>query len=575
MVSAKSIVGLLLTAASVAEAEWNILNDKRVQDKGVTPVLGRGYSITSNKFKSICLAVNAITDPTSDYDFFLLSIEGNIMDGVTQAFSSGKMRQHTHRKKASTFVEGQHDHMAELQLKAHVTFAVMKSDRYYTSIDEAEVALIAPAVQLLARGNPVQFFQACGPNYIRSIRRNTEVMSIFVYGTMSVDTDSSMDMKITAMVSNPGGGSVNRAKHSRSEKRNSSASGLVIKILASGLSFAATQHAAENGGSLVARNLKDFKNVMDTCFKSMQDPYAGFVKSVELVPWTSNAAFMNVLRIDQPMSRTLYGCYYNEAGETVNQFGETEDCFDGSDGTPATTCGYDANMRELFNENLCQVTGTEDALHKDIRRFNLISNAEFIARLEDRLRHDLEQMQTHRNCIQDLMSFLPEYYEQDLLNHKRPGAGLGFSGPQMQVKTLLHMLIVGNAIEIPASASAYKGSWVGTGVQDENNFIYMRRLVLFTDYLEGYLEPCMLALGETTYGVSMGAMQLYHWTAVSECNRIMCTLPNSLMVNGACIRPTFTSAQDIRELVYLNVRLEEYCPATLSGWVGGLIARPA
>ena len=46
-----------------------IVRDSRAQDTGTTPVLGRGYSISTNTFQSACLAEVVITEPSYDFQY--------------------------------------------------------------------------------------------------------------------------------------------------------------------------------------------------------------------------------------------------------------------------------------------------------------------------------------------------------------------------------------------------------------------------------------------------------------------------------------------------------------------------
>ena len=58
--------GLLLS--SVVKASPTLIEDERVRSLSVSPVLGRGYSLLTNTFHSICLNVEAPTEGTYNYD---------------------------------------------------------------------------------------------------------------------------------------------------------------------------------------------------------------------------------------------------------------------------------------------------------------------------------------------------------------------------------------------------------------------------------------------------------------------------------------------------------------------------
>ena len=59
--------------------------------------------------------------------------------------------------------------------------ASMRIDRYYSSVREEVSPLSDDALTLLDRQDYIGFFKACGPNYIRGIRRAQEVVAYFEF----------------------------------------------------------------------------------------------------------------------------------------------------------------------------------------------------------------------------------------------------------------------------------------------------------------------------------------------------------------------------------------------------------
>lgn len=524
MFSVKVTIFLLLTSA--VEATWNIINDVRVRNKDVTPVLGRGYSMATGEYLSICMVVSDITDPTSDYDFFFESAEKTVGGSVSyskKVFSSASGSTVNSKTNSEGSNEFNYQHLV----------AIMKSDRYYKSIDETTAPLISLASQILSRGDVMQFFQSCGPSYIRSMRRTMELTAKFKYISNSLQVDRSTSEDTEGVASTFG--------ENKSFKFNKSVSRLYIDIFAFGMGLIARD---DPDASLLAKDVDDFKRVMDTAFKSMQDPFSGMVASVELVPWTSNAAFQNALNLDTPMSRNFYRCYRDENGNTENRDGVTTTCDDESD------CGYAANGTAPSDLNLCRVAGTEDALHKDLRKFNLIANAEFVARIDALIRRDATAIQVHISCISDLLMIPREYYDEELTN-RRSGYYDSSSVTTISVNTLTYRLLNGDSIDVVPTPDSY----LETPLPNDDLLFY-KRMKLFTDYIEGFFQLCMLEMGETKYDVENGNMQLKHWTAIPKCNKIMCTLPNMEYDGSTCVPVE-------EDFFYLNNRLDEYCPPEL------------
>ena len=59
-----ALIGLL----SYPGADAYVVADNRVRTLDITPVLGRGYSIMTNSYQSICLLVEETTVPSYNYD---------------------------------------------------------------------------------------------------------------------------------------------------------------------------------------------------------------------------------------------------------------------------------------------------------------------------------------------------------------------------------------------------------------------------------------------------------------------------------------------------------------------------
>ena len=66
----------VILALSCTEIQGSIftIEDDRVRNMDIAPVLGRGYSIMTNQYHSTCLDVKTVQVPSYDYDckFLLL-----------------------------------------------------------------------------------------------------------------------------------------------------------------------------------------------------------------------------------------------------------------------------------------------------------------------------------------------------------------------------------------------------------------------------------------------------------------------------------------------------------------------
>eukprot|EP00587_Corethron_hystrix_P013447 CAMPEP_0113301980 /NCGR_PEP_ID=MMETSP0010_2-20120614/2980_1 /TAXON_ID=216773 ORGANISM="Corethron hystrix, Strain 308" /NCGR_SAMPLE_ID=MMETSP0010_2 /ASSEMBLY_ACC=CAM_ASM_000155 /LENGTH=190 /DNA_ID=CAMNT_0000155687 /DNA_START=274 /DNA_END=843 /DNA_ORIENTATION=- /assembly_acc=CAM_ASM_000155 len=174
----------------------------------------------------------------------------------------------------------------------------------------------------------------------------------------------------------------------------------------------------------------EFHTVMETAFQSMQDPLCGTIQSVEIVPWVSNGAFQYTSGINTPFSRSVIICRYDEGanGEiiTVNENNREIDCVDNdTTGWNDTTlmCGWTSTEEEMYNKTNCAITGeSEDLIPKEIRKFNILANAEFIASLDAMVRQAQIGLNLHINCLGKLLDFHSDYMDKALVNHKKQTA---------------------------------------------------------------------------------------------------------------------------------------------------------
>ena len=75
-INSKALSSALLAALALSPAKAGpyVISDDRVRSLDVSPTLGRGYSIMTNSFQSVCMNSEELTIPSFNYDCeFLLS----------------------------------------------------------------------------------------------------------------------------------------------------------------------------------------------------------------------------------------------------------------------------------------------------------------------------------------------------------------------------------------------------------------------------------------------------------------------------------------------------------------------
>eukprot|EP00587_Corethron_hystrix_P005772 CAMPEP_0113318374 /NCGR_PEP_ID=MMETSP0010_2-20120614/12966_1 /TAXON_ID=216773 ORGANISM="Corethron hystrix, Strain 308" /NCGR_SAMPLE_ID=MMETSP0010_2 /ASSEMBLY_ACC=CAM_ASM_000155 /LENGTH=440 /DNA_ID=CAMNT_0000175659 /DNA_START=91 /DNA_END=1410 /DNA_ORIENTATION=+ /assembly_acc=CAM_ASM_000155 len=272
-----------------------VIKDFRVLgNKNVVPVLGRGYSQSTNIFQAKCLAVEDTTE--SSYDFELDFNERDI--SVSGEYSSSKYEKENadlalvtsndlSGSNSATNVKGSFKH--------HRIWATMTVDRYYSSVDES-TAIIDPNIEpMLNRGDIIGVVSVCGPNFVRGIRRKSEVQTSFTYISSSVSRSKESTERVKGDVQGFDNGDLTKSRTSASVDVKS----LKITIAAYGIDLTNMRL----GDSLIARSMDDYKDVMETAFRLMQNPEVGVIASVEIVPWTHNIQFQQAMQMD---SKIIY-----------------------------------------------------------------------------------------------------------------------------------------------------------------------------------------------------------------------------------------------------------------------------
>jgi len=269
-----------------------VIDDDRVKTLDISPALGRGYSVKTNQFHSICLNVDETTEPSYNYEYTFTDVSAALeVNSSTKVSAKAKSSFGWGRVKASAEVNVD----ANLTVKSHIMMTTMRIDRYYASVMENKAPLSEDAKTLLGRKDYVGFYKACGPNYVRSIRRAQEVTAMFTI--VSTDSDVISEMEVDIKAATHGGKRRNRGGRSGELSIDSSLSVktslTVLRIEIFGYGLGLDKDGSE---TLVATSLEDYAAAMKFAFSSMTrgnqgSAQTGMVYGIELVPWTDNTAF--------------------------------------------------------------------------------------------------------------------------------------------------------------------------------------------------------------------------------------------------------------------------------------------
>ena len=306
---------VLILGASTAWATPRIIDDNRLDYLKGLPSLGRGYNTQQNSLQSICFQKVVSTKPT--FDFFY-EIEHLTSEYVDRMLADGKDA--IHDKYVVDFIKDVLDeedlfsvHERPIPPGRIVTLiAEIKTDEYHYSLNEAQSPFTDSARKLLEQNRFVSFFNTCGFFYIRSVRMFSSYIGLFQFrASGDPDADawfmSQLERGLFSFDSD-------HEKGKQAEKDIRYAGqirDLRLYIRALGLSKGKLVN-------LVPISISEFRKTIQATAGLMQDPDAGIVSELEVVPWSDHPEIIRLIHADNPDGAGQFSRVYNlEANSQV------------------------------------------------------------------------------------------------------------------------------------------------------------------------------------------------------------------------------------------------------------------
>mmetsp|Transcript_23457 Transcript_23457/g.53540 ORF Transcript_23457/g.53540 Transcript_23457/m.53540 type:complete len:543 (-) Transcript_23457:264-1892(-) len=494
-------------------------------NKDSTPALGRGYSPGTGIYFSKCLAGTKTTTTTFDYDFFLFSLSAS---RSSSEIGGGSIKERTSYidvvKKQKEMKEN--NEKSEMQMK--VVVSVISVDKYYTSVDESASALDTNVQDLLQGYGFLSVAQACGPYYIRSIRRSSEVLSFFVY--FSGESSESKSKESENLIQ-----SVRRSgKGSDSEETSASTSSwkaslMIIYISAKGLDLNTDQ-----GGNLIAADLEQYNEAMTVAFSMMINPLAGQILSMEIVPWSSNPAFQGAVGVMDDIA------LYNDNG-VVKKFPNA-----------LKQIYFIANSEFLVKLNLLHRMKNNQILELT-RCMGLLYGMNELERCGSYTRHIHEP----ESCSSGgYISFTQNSILYD-------GTAAVEQWDELEAKCI-------NILRLKYLLDGY----AETDVTTHDTPLVEKVTTEFFEWTNGFFKPCMQRMVADNYNMGAGTMYTTMWTDHAECKKFSCMLDGAVYdstmndgAGGCSLQSSVTTRWT--ELVYAFCTPEpQYKYGTIRLWIG-------
>lgn len=317
---------ILLSAVELAAGPV-IIRDNRITDIGTTPVLGRGYTMSTNTFQSICLKDVKLTEPSYDFNYTFREMKEQGSETAEKDTNEPEVYDPIITTGFKTYIEKISSKKGQTTTKngktytKHRMIATIDLDTYYASVDEASTGLSDSAKNLLVNNDIPGYFESCGSYYIRSLNRRAKLVSVFEYETTTTERNVEFEGMIETQIKSfkevtrsqttgawwwkrtqtstsyeqQGDAQIEQIK--LSEKFNKMATEMNLSITTAGFGLGKDKEA-----SLVSYDIESFKQAIKDAFKAMQNPLTGKVVSIEVVPWVENTEFQDLVKLNSQIT---------------------------------------------------------------------------------------------------------------------------------------------------------------------------------------------------------------------------------------------------------------------------------
>jgi len=467
----KQIAVLILCSAIDVEAISSIIDGtiyRNVYDKVVMPTLGRGYSPADGSVFTYCLDESRVIDTTFDFHFE----NGPVPTGGVNAAKAYIQSSFSRYASVNYIAEKVGYQLSNGSSRYYV--AVMGVEKYYETIDDSGTDLKVEAAEFLRRNDFFSFFSVCGPYYIRSMRRGSELATIFNYETPS--EKSEFYIKALMIEINRFLGGADMDDYTEQTSAFDISYNLMIDVYGLGLDI-----SEEETDQFFIEDFEDWGRVTEGAFQAaVQDPARGFIRSIEVIPYSHMLSFGD------------------HTGATGHILGVNED-------------------------------GTEHRVPTSMKWLNFISNGDLITTVTSLISKKMKKTNLLVQCIRDLASQTETTLQGTWVVRKQD-----YISPTDAKFTALPPVIVAGSFTLEANEreiiQAKRLLHILEGYDSNVNLKYRfeREQEEIRDFMELYVGPCT----NTFYGTDVF---IKNWMEQSACQNTICTLPGAKIVSGgAC-----------------------------------------
>lgn len=258
------LILILCLVSLSSQSETTVISGEFLNDLRRTPVVGGGFSLTTEDYKSICFEKIEVSKPSYDLYYDFQSIEKNWREQFYRQPQSDSSKRLSY-----WFLDQSVETGDSLRILARIQ---LKS--YYAALNESQSKLSKPARALLKNQDITGFFDACGTYYIKTISRYSTLYALFTL----VDTTTTVkefQYELERVFQ-----SIQNNKNDNYFKNKN----LYIRLAGFGL-------GKQQMVSLAPTDLDSFKKILQNSTKAMAGIHTGRVEALEIIPWMDNLNF--------------------------------------------------------------------------------------------------------------------------------------------------------------------------------------------------------------------------------------------------------------------------------------------
>ena len=275
-------------------ASPRVIKDNRISDLGVTPEIGRGYSLTNNTYHSMCFQKVKTTTPSYDLKYDFTEIDESLLRKITKtgkledAYLNSFLLKHARFEEEQTERRRRNKKVKIKNILIHISM-----DSFYHALNESGSVMDPSAANLVRKGDLIKFFEVCGFYYVKSLGRHASFMALLKYEeTDDKGSDKVFKQKLRRKI-------YSFHHHPKTDKEfMKEVYKRKLRINVEGLGL-----GKGDVSDLVPTDIRELKKTVDAATKLMQDADAGLVTSMEITPWHENINFLAAQKDEDDQGR--------------------------------------------------------------------------------------------------------------------------------------------------------------------------------------------------------------------------------------------------------------------------------